>query len=426
MVEHGLIESPHASAALAPGARIDLAAAGKFHAHHLAAQLARRGRLRDFYNVRRALGPPPGVPVARFHNRLDLALWAAAARLAPVDVGYRHDRAYERFDAWLARRLERRPPGVLHSWNGNSRLTFRALEGRGWRRCLERSCPHNQVQHELLQEESAALGVSYTRDLAVLEHAIEELYLADIIVAPSRYSAGSYRDRALARKVRINPLGGNVRYQERPVERKAGGLRVLMVGNNFLRKGTHYLIEAFARIADPQAELWIRGDVPAEYRARVRDSRVHVLPAVTAQHLERLYREADVFVQPSIDEGFGMTVFEALGFGLPVVVTENVGARDLLRPEVAVTVPIRDARALAEAIEVARTLPGEAFDRARRAILERHSWSACIERMLEGVYADPADPAAADPESSGGDPQRELGEGLGLLVPTAQHEIIRR
>ena len=43
---------------------------------------------------------------------------------------------------------------------------------------------------------------------------------------------------------------------------------------------------------------------------------------------------ADVFVQPSIDEGFGMTVFEALSFGLPVVVTENVGANDLLNSQV--------------------------------------------------------------------------------------------
>jgi glycosyltransferase involved in cell wall biosynthesis len=373
------------------GRSIDIAAAGKFHAHHLAAELAALGRLRDFYNVRRSLAPPPRVPPRRFHNRLDLALWSAAARFGPV--GYRHDRAYEIFDEWLRRRLETQAPGVLHSWNGNSRATFRALKGRGWRLCLERSCPHNRVQYELLREESAALGVPFAPDPQVLERAIEELYLADIIVAPSRYSARSYADPELARKVRVNPLGGNVRYRERPraVDPRGSrrrGVKVLMVGNNFLRKGTHYLIEAFRHIRDGGAELWIRGDVPEAYRARIVDPRVRILPAVPLARLHELYARADVFVQPSIDEGFGMTVFEALGFGLPVVVTENVGALDLLSPQVALTVPIRDPLALADAIEAARMLPGDAFDAARRTLLERNSWAACARRMLQSVYAD--------------------------------------
>jgi glycosyltransferase involved in cell wall biosynthesis len=372
---------------------IDIAAAGKFHAHHLAAELATLGRLRDFYNVRRSLAPPPRVPPRRFHNRLDLALWSAAARFGPV--GYRHDRAYEIFDEWLRRRLEAKAPGVLHSWNGNSRATFRALKGRGWRLCLERSCPHNRVQYELLREESAALGVPFAPDPQVLEHAIEELYLADIIVAPSRYSARSYADPELARKVRVNPLGGNVRYRERPraaaASRGSGrrGVKILMVGNNFLRKGTHYLIEAFGLIRDGGAELWIRGDVPEAYRRRIVDPRVRILPAVSLARLHELYARADVFVQPSIDEGFGMTVFEALGFGLPVVVTQNVGALDLLSPQVALSVPIRDPLALADAIEV-----------ARRTLLERNSWAACTRRMLQSVYADSVSPARLSAEAT--------------------------
>jgi glycosyltransferase involved in cell wall biosynthesis len=159
-----------------------------------------------------------------------------------------------------------------------------------------------------------------------------------------------------------------------------------MIGNNFLRKGTHYLIEAFRHIADPNAELLIRGDVPAAYRGRVRDARIRILPDLPRERLLELYAQADVFVQPSIDEGFGMTVFEALGFGLPLVVTENVGARDLLTPAVSVTVPIRDPEALAAGISAALRLPGERFDAERRAILERNTWAACVERMLTGVY----------------------------------------
>ncbi len=159
-----------------------------------------------------------------------------------------------------------------------------------------------------------------------------------------------------------------------------------MVGNYFLRKGTHYLIEAFKLIERGDAELWIRGDVPDEYRKRINDARVKIIPPVLPNKLAELYQAADVFVQPSIDEGFGMTVFEALAFGLPLVVTENVGAKDLLNNKVSITVPIRNPEALAEAILKAIEMPSAAFDKARKQLIENVSWSRCAERMFESVY----------------------------------------
>jgi glycosyltransferase involved in cell wall biosynthesis len=369
--------------------RIDIAVAGKFHAYHLASELAAVSRLGDLYSVHRSTHPPERVSRGAFHNRLDLAGWAALSRF--VSLGYRDERKFEIFDKWLLRRLRKKEPAILHSWNGSSYHTFKGLKGAGWRLCVERSCPHNQFQYDLLREEGKTLGVAHVQNMRALERSIEELHLADVIVAPSSYSAQSYTDPELIRKVRINTLGGNVRYLERvPKER---GLKVLMVGNSFLRKGIHYLVEAFKRIDDPKAELWIRGDVPEVYRERIRDSRVSVIPAVLPHRLRELYLAADVFVQPSIDEGFGMTVLEALGYGLPVVITEHVGAKDILSDEVAVAVPIRNPEAIASAIESARHLPGPGFDAARRAIIERNTWAACARRMIDGVYAD-HDPSA--------------------------------
>jgi glycosyltransferase involved in cell wall biosynthesis len=362
--------------------KIDVAVAGKFHAYQLATEFARLTRLRTLYSAHRSLQPPRQVSTTAFRNRIDLAAWAALSRFIPL--GYTGERRADLFDRWLARVLERKPPGILHSWNGNSYQTFRRLKGRGWLLCVERSCPHNRFQFEMLTEEAKALGIPHSQNMRALERAIEELHLADVIVAPSSYSASSYAEPELVKKVRVNPLGGNVTYAERPAKR--GGLRVLTVGNNFLRKGTHYLIEAFKLIDDPNAELWIRGEVPHEYRRRILDRRITILPPVLPGGLKEIYQSSDVFVQPSIDEGFGMTVFEALAYGLPLVVTENVGARDLLSPDVAITVPIRDGDAIAKAIECARHLPGPSFDVARKAILEKNTWSACARRMIDHVY----------------------------------------
>ena len=364
------------------GRKIDIAVAGKFHAYYLAAEFASLYRLRDLYSSHRSLRPPKHVSKGAFHNRIDFAVWAALARFLPV--GYSGDHKNELFDNWLSHKLIGKAPGILHSWNGNSHSTFTRLKGTGWLLCLERSCPHNQVQFDLLQEEGKMIDIPHVQNMRALDRAIEELYLADVIVAPSSYSARSYKDTELTRKVRVNPLGANFTYVDRP--QRNHGLKVLMVGNDFLRKGAHYLVEAFRRVSIPKAELWIRGDVPDAYRKRIRDSRITIIPPLSPGRLRRLYRDADVFVQPSIDEGFGMTVFEALGFGLPLVVTENVGSGDLLSPDVAVTVPIRNPEALAAAIELARQLPGTEFDASRRRILEKNTWRACAQRMIHSVY----------------------------------------
>ncbi|HLL47503.1 MAG TPA: glycosyltransferase family 4 protein, partial [Longimicrobiaceae bacterium] len=61
------------------------------------------------------------------------------------------------------------------------------------------------------------------------------------------------------------------------------------------------------------------------------------------------YRRATVFCLPSIDEGFGMVVLEAMSFGLPVVASSHVGAAELMRSGVdGLTFPVRDVEALAE------------------------------------------------------------------------------
>jgi len=66
----------------------------------------------------------------------------------------------------------------------------------------------------------------------------------------------------------------------------------------------------------------------------------------------RLYQEADIFVLPSVDDGFGMVVAEAMAAGLPVIVTENVGAADHIEDGVeGFVVPIRNPEALAAKIK---------------------------------------------------------------------------
>jgi hypothetical protein len=195
-------EGPSDAEARVDAAPVDIAVSGKFHAYQLASEFAQLGRLRDLYAAHRRVSAPGSVPRQTFHNRLDLAFWGALSRYLPL--GFTVERKAQLFDSWLAKRLKMKEPGVLHSWNGNSLRTFTALKGTGWRLCVERSCPHNRYQFDLVREEARLLEIPHYQDMHALDLAIQELYLADVIVVPSFYSARSYTDAALVLKAVFN------------------------------------------------------------------------------------------------------------------------------------------------------------------------------------------------------------------------------
>lgn len=357
---------------------------GKFHAFQLAAEVEKLGYLSGLYTADKSIYSPHGIPLHKFHNRLDIALNRRFARYLPFfhcDLNLQTDN----FDRWLFKKLEKLEPGLLHGWNSQVYQTFKRLKTFGWKLCNERSCPHNLFQKNLLEEESKRLGLPFSYDSKRLEMAIEELYVSDIISTCSTYSASSYNDPELIKKVRINPLGSNYEFQNINREQREP-LKILVVGNQFLRKGTHYLIEALKYIPDKNAELWIRGEVPHEYRLKIKDERVKIIPPLTKAELNKLYRKANVFCLPSIDEGFGMVALEALAYGLPLVVTENVGAKDILNKDVCHVVPIRNPKALADGITWAREQSHTQIDEAAKQILAKNKWDASAKRQLTEVY----------------------------------------
>jgi glycosyltransferase involved in cell wall biosynthesis len=373
-----------------PDHLIYLAVCGKFHAFALAREFAEMGRLGGLFAADHHFQPPAGVPGSAYFNRWDIKYWRVLARRLPFGCGHSFRREHVAFDRWLLKKLERLPGGIFHGWNSHVSTTLPRLDPARWLRCVERSCPHNQFQHDLLGEESQRLDIPYSADPEDLERSIQELYDADVIVAPSTYSARSYSDPALATKVRVNPLGANYACQPKLRDRSAA-VRILLVGNAFLRKGTHYLIEAFSKWKNPSAELWIRGEVPATYRSRIRDSRIKIIPPVSSQALHELYATATMFCLPSIDEGFGMVALEALSFGLPLVYTDHCGVGDLLNESIGRKVPIRSASAILDAIDTIQNWTPKdyvRFDQERAKVLQKCSWRNTALRMIEQIYVN--------------------------------------
>lgn len=135
---------------------------------------------------------------------------------------------------------------------------------------------------------------------------------------------------------------------------------ILYAGALIPRKGLHFLIEAFARLQRevPNARLCIVGNAEnQEYAASLKeqalrlglDGRVTFLDSLPQRQLAALMAQAEVFVLPSISEGLGRVIFEAMAAGTPAIASQVGGIPEMIRDGVTgFLVPPGDAGALAQ------------------------------------------------------------------------------
>jgi glycosyltransferase involved in cell wall biosynthesis len=268
---------------------------------------------------------------------------------------------WDPFDTILFDRLaalKMRDSDVLHGWSGYSLRSGNRAKRRGAAFILERSCPHVDSQESLLEGEAERLHISYRRKPDFwMERSRAEYALADYIVVPSSYSLRSFVERGFdPMKIVRAPLDFPVLYRGRPAPtQRPEEFVVGTLGGNVLRKGFLYLLEAWKKLRLPNARLLIKSS-EAELRRSPplreyldRCTNVEVVGYV--DDISSFYRRCDVFCLASVDDGFGLAMVEALANGVPTVVTENVGASELLHgANVGYVVPIRNADALSEKI----------------------------------------------------------------------------
>jgi starch synthase len=160
-----------------------------------------------------------------------------------------------------------------------------------------------------------------------------ELELADVIVVASNWARESLglSDAAQAKPVITVPYGTPADEIAPRDQSPHGPFTVLFAGQVGLRKGVPHLIEAWEKLKLSDARLLLAGSVnlPRAYMIEHAAS-FQYLGALARAELLELMATVDLFVFPSLAEGFGLVIGEAMALGVPVLTTTNTGGPQLI------------------------------------------------------------------------------------------------
>ena len=250
---------------------------------------------------------------------------------------------------------------------------------------------HQDVVDGILAREYEHLGLKYERLDRTWERLKQEYALSQCILVPSDWvarsflQAGFHPDKICRLPYPSGSIGNLVGINR--VAKVSRNVRVLCVAGILVRKGQHYLMKAARHLnkqnSRVQFDITLVGSVGnRNYLSVLMKMGVpfNYIPHIPNNKMVDFMSRYDVFVLPSLEDGFGVVVSEALEAGMPVVTTQNTGAADSIRNgQNGFVVPPKDSIALADAIADAVDLIPEPGFMAPDQICD---WQAYTERLI--------------------------------------------
>lgn len=358
---------------------------GNANVRHAALGLARAGLLAEFWTclavdpaagwlrllpagvaaqIRRRAVPDELQPFA--HSRA----WREIVRLAASRAGSgrltRHetgrfcvDAIYRDLDRAVADRLKHGQFSGVYAYEDGAATAFATARSRGLATFYDQPIGYWRAARRILTEEAerepewAGTIVGNRDSAAKTERKDDELRHADVVFAATSFTKATLSEHpGFAAPVHVLPYGAPPTATDAPrspYAAPARPLRVLYVGSLGQRKGLSYLFAA-AKLAGHSIALTVVGTKPAEpcpalERALAEHRWIASLPH--ARVLDEM-RRSDVLVFPSLFEGFGLVILEAMAQGVPVITTAHTAGPDIIADGVdGFIVPIRDATAIA-------------------------------------------------------------------------------
>jgi glycosyltransferase involved in cell wall biosynthesis len=284
---------------------------------------------------------------------------------------------------------------AVYAYEDAALWTFQRAARAGIGRIWDLPAPHYQTTADIFREEvrrwpEAVAGPPPIEPEWKRRRKDGELALATMVSTASAFTKQSIDRLGLAVPVTVAPYGFPVESFDARAHAPRGKFTVLSVGSHDLRKGSTYLLEAWRRAAIRDAELHIVGPIrlAKSFVDTYAGTFVHH-PHVPKSELGARYAAADLLAFPTVGDGFGLVIQEAMCCGTPVVTTPCSGGPECISDGVdGWLIPPRDVDALVERLRAAAADRDDtaAKGRAARARAERWTWREAGDALV-AVFA---------------------------------------
>ncbi len=308
------------------------------------------------------------------------------------------------FDQYVAKRLQKKHHSKENSFwgfQGSCHSSLKKARELGLTSYCELATAHVVSAKQILGEE-ANLHKEWAHSIDNLEfpvyyekRLVEEPHLATKCIAASSFTKNTLLNVGISEKdILYLPLGFDldyIPYQEKTssdIEKRP--LKLLYAGTVTQRKGIKYLLEALKELNSTDIELHIVGGIQGNDSALNNYKGLfHYHPPVSQHELFEMYDQFDALVLPTIFEGFGLVIVEAMAAGLPVITTpHSIGPELIENDENGYIIPIRNIAAIKESILKLREKTENDFLKMRinaRKAATTYSWDNHTNRLSKMI-----------------------------------------
>jgi glycosyltransferase involved in cell wall biosynthesis len=301
------------------------------------------------------------------------------------------------FDSYVASRLN--GAEIFQGVTGQCLNSLHVAKRNGSRTLLDVITTHIDDFGTHQDRECSAFKVRPAINQRHRERIRREYECADLIRVMSNRARETFVERGLPDE-KIVVLPPSIDVNEFPQARfEQPKFRVAFVGLLEPWKGFHYLIDAFNALDVPDSELVLWGGPGSRPVSRYLNEQMADHPAIKLKAVEarphgygEVYGKSSVLVHPSLSDGFGFTVLEAMASGIPVIVTRNTGAAELIVDgENGYVVPAADSEAIRDRLAhlannpaLLREMGRAARETARSLTFEkfRERYVSCLNSLV--------------------------------------------
>ena len=226
-------------------------------------------------------------------------------------------------------------------------------------------------------------------DDRIKERALQEYDESDVILVPSDYTKSTFDDRYHS-KIFVNNFGINTRNFYPLINHNKDNkfFNIVYIGGVSIRKGVHYLIDAFNKLKYSNKKLHLIGSHISNDKAflkkRINQDNIINYGHVPHLKLNKILNKCDVFVTASLSEGYANVINQATAAGCPVIVTENCGASTYIEQnKCGFVVPIRNSQIIYEKLTMLmddRNLLKNLSENSKNSMKE-NTWNNYVDRL---------------------------------------------